>query len=124
MDQYATTVAADSIGVDAAAVGQLGQSIECGIDHPRTGVPVDLGNQAKAAAVVFKSGIVQGREIWLRHRALPAGREDVSPANRDSLEGILHATRVTTRAHLLCCVKTIWTAIRQNHVHHQATGRA
>ena len=59
-EQQAAAVAGLAVGGHGAAVGQLGQRGDGGIDQPMTGFVVELGDQAKAATVLFEIRMVQG----------------------------------------------------------------
>ena len=67
VNQHAAAIAADAIGIHATAVGKFGERAERGVHHPGAGTPVDLRNQAEAAAVVLEARVVQSCLARYRH---------------------------------------------------------
>ncbi len=93
MDQHAAAVAADAVGIHAAAMGEFRQRGERGIDQRSAGAPVDLRDQAEAAAVVLESRVIQRRRAACRHLTPPgcagcrdAGGTDLFAQKRLRLE--------------------------------------
>jgi hypothetical protein len=109
-DQHAAAVAADAVGIDAAAMGKLGQRRERGIDQRRAGAAVDLRDQAEAAAVVLEGGVVKRACTWRGgHGAVPPKewQERLANARRanHAARSYLPPMADPTKAHLLRRVK-------------------
>ena len=67
VDEDAAAITGDAIGIDAATMRHLRERGKRLIDKPGAGFAVDVGNQAKAATVVFESGIVKSGSLQRCH---------------------------------------------------------
>ena len=59
LNEQAATVAGLAVGVDAATVGHAGQRLDGGLEQVVTGLALHVGNQAEAAVVLERFGLVQ-----------------------------------------------------------------
>jgi hypothetical protein len=58
MNKHPAAIAANAVGIHAAAMGKFGQCLERRVDDPFACAAIDLGDQTEATAVVLKTRVV------------------------------------------------------------------